>query len=724
MTMTFDFLQSLYKDLKAISKTLVVKRPDLAAEYETTDTVKAYDLYKACVNGTAYFYSFTGFEPEILAKYVTPDMLDLCINNPNFIPEAVRPSIVTDQIAYEIANYIEQNNYYRMLSGLPDVDDHSWIFVTGYSDIPEDIPIHKLSDSQIAVLETRGNLPYIQTDNPTKKYLYFLGANKIDIITAHEAKPFDILHIDTPSNSMTKEMFLKEYYAARRYIMATSYNKKLFPTTELYDPIMGIMILALAMRNTLVPSEDHYLDFDEFLNSILESYGLRKYFERLPFGYKKRLVLALDDIISKKGTDGVLVDICKIFSYSNTTINRYYLVKSQPSDVDGSIAFTEQGASMYQLNFAKADIRDKEIDYSEENLMSYSSVVTNDLLWQLSDEELSNLKNQKFNTLMTKYIDIEAAYDLSQLTFEVCYFINMLIGMKESLIKLRINNMYSSIGYSDAFTMIIFLLSALAKRSGFDGNIVYSPAHVAEILKFNYGDIKSTVKAVVDSYELLIDVDGKLLTNFDFTLKTPEKYASSGDVMSMYLSNKALYDAIVTEMTNTKDYRKYIALSNAKDILFISAMESEVFTKSDNTLATTYIDMLHELDPQLVTKINECDDISLQNLTLYILEKLENTFNSSELPYLFMNTPNSSGATLSNFLRQAINIFKASSVQLTAINVFFYLGETTPIRIIDSQYRNSYRTDNEELWITDTTATKKTLVLEDYVSVADKASFL
>lgn len=55
--------------------------------------------------------------------------------------------------------------------------------------------------------------------------------------------------------------------------------------------------------------------------------------------------------------------------------------------------------------------------------------------------------------------------------------------------------------------------------------------------------------------------------------------------------------------------------------------------------ASTYYEMLSDIDPLLAAKVDSItDDSDLNNLTLYILEKLEEVFNSDELRYLFLNT--------------------------------------------------------------------------------------
>ena len=719
--MTYDFLESLYSDIISMCKGIVVKRQDLAIANETVDTIKEYEEYLACVKGDRNIYNYLSLDPNILSKYISPDLIGTCMRDRKQIPSDVLDNVITDMNAYVISKYVEHNEYYRMLTGLPALDDKDYIYIKGYSNIPEDVPIHQMTIDQVAFLESKGVLVNLQAAYPSKRYLHYIGIHRIDLIEAHQAKPFQILKLGKCSNNMVEEMFREEYHKARRYIMIEIYNKYLFVDRPLYEPMMGILILCLGIRNTLVPTEDAYLNFEEILNAILESYGILQYFERLPFIYKKRLVLALDKLYQNKGTDGVLIDICRLFSHDNLTAKRYYLLKTNSVDRDGNLIMSDDPNQKYDLNFLTVDVQDRDIDLTDENFLDYESIVNNDYLWQLNSDELTALKSEEFNLWMSKYISVEAAYDLSQLTYEVCFFINLLLSSRNNTGGIQVNNMYSINGSSDCFTMLIFMLSLMARRAGYDGNIYYDPPHIARLWKFDLEDLSTQLAELIDQYELpdelrylFFDTSGK------YRMNKPVGDVTANDMISVYSVNRDIFDTLQQAMLDTRNYEHYIALSNIKEMLFQSALTEVNFTKSNGNVASTYLDMLEDLDYSLYLKVINTPEEDLDDVLLYVMEKMEYMYSHDILKYLFINTPNTSIALLAKYIRTTIEVFKASSVQLETINIFFYLGTDSPIRVFDELISHKVRGLDDQLNVKDEIVTHKTIVLEDYVRVQDK----
>ena len=94
---TYEFLKTLYSDIILMLRNLVVKRQDYARENETADSIRAFDLYYACLTGSRYFYNFQKFDVDILEKYLDPVSVSQCYYDPNLIPEEYRDAIVNDQ---------------------------------------------------------------------------------------------------------------------------------------------------------------------------------------------------------------------------------------------------------------------------------------------------------------------------------------------------------------------------------------------------------------------------------------------------------------------------------------------------------------------------------------------------------------------------------------------------------------------------------------------------
>lgn len=772
--MTYDFLTNLYDDLLRLIKGICVKRYDLALEAETVETSRAFDIYLSCVNGTSYFYTFPSYDYEAMinAGFDEETARSYAASNLN-IPVEDREKAAKFETEYFISHYVERNEYYRTLMGLPPLSDGDrYIYPVDDEGNPYEtdeygnpIPIHEYTADQIGRLETFGILDQIKAQYPEVDYLNYLGVNAIDFMKARLARPFDLLRIGDPSNPRVIELFQREYYYARRFVTANYYNRQQVSDKTLYDPVVGMLILTLTVRNMFALDEKSYLDFDEILNLILESYGMLKYFKKFPFIYKRRLVIALDALLENKGTDGVLVDVCKVFSPTQDLIaDRYYLMKTQKRNPDGSMIEADDPDDMYDITFLKARIEDRDIHTGEEYRVNYKSVTENDYLWQIEKygpdgvtitDEYRKLLEEPYNLRMTKYVDAQAAYDVTSLTFEVCCFLNMLLESRFKITKMILSNQYATgsnislknkfavDGSSQLFTMLVFLLTTLAKRAGFDGNIVYDPETIseiwgrqvdyAEVWHFNYEDLTDEIRKIVDDYELDIDVDDVLLPSYaapiipddNFVLDEPTGVPTVVSLVTNYVRNRELFEAMQNLMNTTQDIRQYQGLKMIRDILFTRYVQEATFVKSDDTLAKTYRELLDDLDPRLGAKLDSVadDEDELNGIAVYILEQLQDYFRSDDLHYLFLNTPEVYVSLIRRYIEMAINVFKASSIQLRNISVLFQYGDSDPIRIFDEKKTDFHLVINDEVHVQDEVAFHYNLTLDDYVTVGDKVYY-
>ena len=242
------------------------------------------------------------------------------------------------------------------------------------------------------------------------------------------------------------------------------------------------------------------------------------------------------------------------------------------------------------------------------------------------------------------------------------------------------------------------------------------------IWRFTFEDIADKLKEIVEKYELQVDVSRVLVEGFDpIALARPDGVQNITTLVSTFVQNRQLFEAIQQEMNETKDIRHYAALSDLKDLLYTSAMERDAFLKGNGEYASTYDEMLAELDPRLKNKLDSLEtDDELNSLVVYILERLEDLFRSDDLHYLFLNTPTVYTQLLGKYIRQAINVFKAFAVQLRSINTFFNIGDNRPIKVIDDMHFSYSYNFDDTIHVIDTVGHGRYYFIDEIIRVGDK----
>jgi len=673
------FVQNMYDDIQRMVKSLIVKREDLAAAKEDINTLKSYDKYYSFLNNVAF--DFIQLDEDILTEVLpTYTMVVSAQSNRYTIPEEYWDEIYRKQKERYFDNYVEGNDYYRQLYGLPDTVDTSYIYITDITGVRTDVPIHELNDTEIGLLSISDKLDELKTLYPSRGYLNFLGPEKIHFHTARQTPNFYILKLGPSSDSMNEEIFRSEYHKTLKFHIASIYKKDLFLTNEVYDGMIGIMILVSAIRNSL--ATDQSLTFSEtFMNNILKAYGLYADFHNMPTTYKKRLVLNIDKLISKQHTDSVLVNITELFGYNNVVANRYYLTKSHAKDINGNPIFPKLGDdsidydSQYSLEFVKVDVSKTYVDLENSTKVSYESLTEDDPTWVYSD--ITSLKKREFNVHMSKYMSIEAAYNVTELSYELSYFLNLLLDTKDYH-KEKYPNIHSSTGSSDIFTYIIFMLATAAKVNGYDGNVPLSPAYIGQVYKFDLDQMEESLQTVIDTYNLPI-------TTQEIMLKKPGvAYNSTDDIINLYVANTAIYDKIHTLKENTDDYYEYVGYDNLITSLFVAENLSNIYTKTDETIAETYYELLMDIDPTLANILDITTETELPSVYLYILETLQSVFDTNVLKFLFINTPDMNDSIIRTHLKNLIDRFKAPKVKLDKIDIYFPINEDSAVlRVFD-----------------------------------------
>lgn len=674
-----DFIDSLYDDVVAISKGLVVKREDMADKNETMASIMAYERHNALIKNRYDKYAFIKYDEDILRSIVPSDIVYSILGSAYLLPEEYFIPVMDAHYDRYVTNYEDQNNYYRMLNGIPDLNDYSFVYVIS-DGIDPNTPIHLLSESDILTIYYSGVLDEIIKNNPTKKYLKFLGHKKIDPLVARKAKHFEILSLPDTKQQISKKLFSEEYYKSLKFHMITAYHKDIFRMNDSYDDFFSLMIIFSAISAT-ISVDQNILMTDEVIELILESYGLSSYFTNMPSIYKRRLIKNISKLISLRGSDRVLVDICELFGYTEIVANRYYHIKRHNRDEAGNFIFpklpdgTPDYDSMYSIDFLKSDVQNQFIEVDTSNVISYDKLVVNDPLWQLSNDELSRLKSEDFNIMMSKYIGIEAAYDISGLIYEATYFLNLILESRE-LSKLSIVNSYSTSAKSDLFTSIIFVFSLMCKLAKFDGNILVDPVDIAQIYRFNLEALQSDVQALIDKYNLDIKATDVMLA------RPTAIFDDSSYITDVYIYNTNIREKLEKAMSETSSQKEYLGLLQIKELLFTSAQIQKCYKLKNGQVATTYQELLNDLDASLFLSLsNLTTDSELENAITYTLMAVQSLFDTDKLKFLFINTPDMHDYLIKTHFSKMINLFKASSVELGSVDIIFYMRDIdSPIK--------------------------------------------
>jgi len=442
-------MDEIVHQTKIILRNIILKNETTANEHETEESITESDYYIACKNGSMEI-SFFPFTVEWLMDYGY-DIYDATVYASDWtqIPEEDRDDLMDYSINRYINEYVEKNDYYRMLNGKPAYGTTEYDIYLNPADprLLEDddntdfnytIPIHEFGSKQINTLkslniisdmieEHKGDIHY--------KYLNFLGGTSIDVYTARVAANWDILFMPNCEN-LIKNRF-KEIYAINKTIYLNRVYQDAYAfMSDYYDEMTMVMCLTETFANMIAEIPEWYIRRDIFdLRSaqyFLESQGV-KFFREIPLKYQIRLVKNLNRLIKYKSTDQNMHDILEVFGMENTTVYKYYIYKDYlPADSPKYDGIDEYGHK-FKLAFVQVPIDEPYDKYIQNNmyLKDYDVVTEVDEYWDgvLSHELVKERHGEKdFSIEGTKYMFLDYNVDMLKYRFQLSYFMGMIFN--------------------------------------------------------------------------------------------------------------------------------------------------------------------------------------------------------------------------------------------------------------------------------------------------------
>ena len=559
-------ISRLYNDIISILDSIIIKYQVRAEAEETLETKSNASEYLNALSMRDTYYSYK----YILEDFVAVGVKDLptinaYVKNNQLVPPILQTKLLKLRRQQVIDNFVEKNNYYRMLNGFPDMEDEDWVYLTEEEyenyNIPLGMPIHLIADNlgnyYINILEADGVLDRLRSENPDKEYLDHLGTRRISIKDAREAKNFALLHVvqDDVMESTYRE-FIRSYEKARIYFTSVCYVYEYSNTIPYYDNFIGLCIFIMAIQQVSVRAISNAVDrefYDEYLVQLLyEVYGV-PYFSRIDQNTQKLIVQNLNLLIQNKATNKVFLDIASILGFNTVNIYQYYLIKDRKFDENGRPIFkkvkkvsTTTGKeeevydleSMYSVHFQKVDIREENIKDALTdplNRLEYSEVTWYDPLWWEDDDLHKEIWETKYNFVETKYIGLTVPYRMTDVFLQSVVLLRLIVEQGESLSNVTIQIPKIIDGDIPLVQVVVLFFALMAKKNHLTGQILSTPSKLIHVLEVNDQEINKEN----DYIEVL---------GFNFDAFSPENL-----------------EATISELKAELDNRDYV-ISNGHDV--------------------------------------------------------------------------------------------------------------------------------------------------------------
>lgn len=568
---------------KLILKSIVIKNDALANIKETATSLDTAELYFIQHDNGSISFGIFPFTYEILHEYGYSDIniVDYLADK-NAIPESDRESLTKFANEYFASHFEEQNDYYRMLMGLPPYNSGEEYYIyLSESDLPSkydkqvdlSLPLHKQPADLLNILYSEGKINELRKIYVGSNYSYmlYLGYRSIDLYTARKAAKWDILYMPNVYY-LIEDRFMELYSINRETYITHSYQDFFAQTGEYYDQLMILIVLCQTFADMITEVPEWYIRRDIFdirsCKYFLESNGV-EFYNIIPLKYQIRIVKNLNTLIKYKSTTKNIHDIIDVFNISGVSINKYWLYKKRDKD-------SESG---YTLEFISSDINDSYDNYIKDHKYrtNYDDITLYDKYWD-SEEDHNDVKNriinQNFTIQGTKYMSAEYQISMNKYQYQMKYLLGLILdsnlygGLSDIHIAVPSIDDTSIFNISDLFLFLVIL-----SNSYYRNDLDSDETKIREPKDMSIGPIPTIDEDHYDwkkKYfpELYVKKNGRIEafnTNLDIgKLKSELKRRHShyrfgqGDTQDAIPLNDAQYDSRANEWLTELGVNKFI----------------------------------------------------------------------------------------------------------------------------------------------------------------------
>ena len=707
--------QIIYECQSMIYGGIVFKNEEEANKCETASTIQLSDRYADIIEGKTKFEFFDyGLDLLNQIPYLTNEQKLVMARNNKLIPQSARELLHKLAIEKFLANYEEPNNYYRKLYGLPDMNtagiklSPDLVDMIAVGDFDYSKYVHEMTNEEINILKVFGVLDILKAQYPEYEYLNYLGERKINPYVARRLPNLSVLYLPSSESTEVHNKFLECLEKNRVFFLKTIYSEAYKYNSKYYDNFIVIMILLQSVADMISLAPEYIIRRELFdlrtIQYVFESQGC-EFYPEIPLKYQKRLVRNLNRLIKYKSSDKNLVDIVSLFGFDDIKLFKYYILRIPIMNEDGTYRHdivedpkTGKDIPDYENNFELKFLRvpiDGMADESikdKANFKDYDSVTLQDQYWDgpYTHESIKKIILEKeFNMCMTKYISVDSVYTLTDLSFQLVYFINMVLysgSIDNSKVTLQIPEISSTANFPFIDTLIC-LYSLMYLYNGFEDDIVYDPIQYMAVKGFNFETDMAALATYVQEQGFTLEELGVS----DFQIPK-NGILTWNQLIEVYLKNKNIHNHLIEQINNANNKKMYDIYYTIYQSLMVTQLNFDYFSK-DGTTPVRYCDYLEEKGSTLFNVIKDCKETPKVEdrrikITKYINDIVENVFiylDKEEFQYIFQNIPTVSLDFIRTYMFKVLNFFKSYKVDILNTNTIYKFDNRleNKINIID-----------------------------------------
>lgn len=342
------FIDSLLYFIKILAYGSVIKFQKEADSKETTTSMKYADLYIISCEGRGIFDLYTYSESLLSLSSVPKTKISQWASDNSLIEDQYKSELLKLAQQNFVDTYIETNEYYRMITGLPPVGDYGipmknyeYLIPEGNSLTDNATYVHEVGADGAQMLENYGILAQIRADYPDATYLDYMTCG-ITVYKARKAYGFQILYSPSCGVIEIDEKFASKYEVNRSMMVHSMYSDAMEIKSDYYDNFMAAISMMMTMSDMLTEVQEHIIKKDildaRCIEYIFSIYGI-PYYHSIPLKYQTKMVKQVNQMVANKSCAQGMLNLIDIFGCKDIQVIKYYLLRDRQLDYWGNFMY-------------------------------------------------------------------------------------------------------------------------------------------------------------------------------------------------------------------------------------------------------------------------------------------------------------------------------------------------------------------------------------------------